>query len=39
MYRVSFWSELLGKIVVKEFDDVTEATEFARAKNGILICA
>lgn len=36
MYRVRFWSNLLEKVVVKEFEDVNEALEFARSKNGIL---
>lgn len=36
MYRVRFWSSLLEKVVVKEFEDVTEALAFAKAKNGIL---
>lgn len=39
MYKVRFWSVLLGKNVIKSFDDITEAAEFAKAKNGILVCA
>lgn len=36
MYRVRFWSNLLDKVVVKEFEDVNEALAFAKTKNGIL---
>lgn len=39
MYKVSFWSELLNKTVVKSFDSAADAAAFAKAKNGILICA
>lgn len=39
MYKVSFWSEALNKTVIRTFDNATEAAEFAKTKNGILICA